>query len=378
MDFYFVVDFGTSFLKSVIFSPAKDGVKVSDFSKFSYNPSSKFDLEIKLKGLISKLKGKANFNFATLGIGEGIGKGKIKRAVFLRKNPKIKITKKELEKIIKIAQRDTFFEVGKEFKGRKIIPVLAKIKKVMVDREEVLSPIGLRGEEIFFKIMNFYLPLDFYKRLKKIFLSFKINLSFEYIPEVLSNFHFLQYSNQKKTSFPKYIGSKNKIFIDIGGKSTQICNFKNGEIDKIYTVPLGGDEIVEKFIRDFKVKKEDLIFRGGEITVGFKKGREMPLFNIQQRIQEILKENYQEWKIRFQDIVEDFEKEYLPLEIYLFGGGSYFLSLEKLRKDLAKFPCRCIIKKISPLDLKSILNFDLDDSQATIPLLICINSFQKI
>lgn len=372
MNFHVVVDLGTSFLKSVIFSPASGRVKVFDFSKISYNSNSKLDFKLKLKSLISKLKEKANFNFIVFGVGEGIGWSKIKRAVFLRKNPKSKITKKEFENMIKIAQRDVFLEAKKEFKGRKIVPVLAKIKKVMIDREEIPSPLNLQGEEIYFKIMNFYLPLDFYKRLQRIFLPFKINFSFEYIPEILSTFHLLQYSNQKN------IGSKNKIFIDIGGKSTQICNARDSEIEKIYTVPFGGDDVVEKFMKDLGIKKEDLVFKGEEITVSFKKERKMRPLNIQQKIQEILKENYLQWKTRFKNIVGDFQKELSPLEVYLFGGGSNFLSKDELRRDFAKFPFRCIIKKIGPLDLRNVSNFDLDDSQATIPLIISIALLKNI
>lgn len=361
------IDLGTSFLKSILFSIEREKLNFFDFLKTPYDPKSRKDFKLKLKELI--LKENLNFNSVIIGVGEGVGKGKIKEKNFLRKRPGRPIKSGEFERMIKSIQEESFFEAKEEFKNQEIFQVSARVKKVMIDGKETSSPIGACGERVFLKIINLYLPEDFYKEIKNIFLSLKIkSFSFEYIPEILNNFP-LQYVLRKNSSL-KYIGSKFKIFIDVGGENTQISFSREGELLKVKEIPFGGNHFIKKIIKTLKIKKEDLSLEEGEDIIRFKIRKETPLPKIEKEIKEILYSELREWEQKIIPTMGYFKKENFPKEIYLFGGGSGLLLFNKLKRDFSKLLFPCIIKRVKPLDLKDI-NFRSEDFQATIPFLIC-------
>ena len=243
-----VIDLGTTFLKGISFLPENKGIKILDFLKVPYDPQSKINLKDKLRGLVLALKKKKKLKFKSLiiGVGEGIGKGKIKEISLLRKKSQSSITSTEFKKILQKAQKESFLEVQKEFNRKKIIVIYPKIKKIIIDDQYVQDPIGMPAKEISLKVINFYLPLDFYGTLKRVFLSLKIKPLFYYTPDIISSVM----PSLKKGS---------NIFIDIGGKNTQISLFKNDEIEEIKDFPIGGENFIERISKSLKIEKGAII-----------------------------------------------------------------------------------------------------------------------
>lgn len=308
------LDFGTSFLKAVLFFP--EDLKILNILKIPYDPNSQFSVEERLGKIISFLEKKQKNwlaregrpFFSILGIGENPGKGKIKTKTFLRKNPKKEIKPSEFEGFLKEIQKESFLETKDDFEEKKFLLVSAKIKKVKVDDWQVSNPLSLLGKTIFLKIINLYLKKDFYQSIRNVFSYFKIKpLCFCYIPDI-----FPSALNDFKSS---------GIFIDVGGKNTQIF-LVTSELEIIKEIPIGGENFT-----------------------------------------------YQSWEEKIISTISEFLslKRNLPKDLYLFGGGSQFVA----RYHLIKLPFSFIIKRVTPLDLKNIRERIADNFQTTVPLAIC-------
>jgi len=365
------IDLGTSYLKSVAFLLEKRGIKVLNFTKVVYTPDLIDDFEEKIKEMILGIKGRYDFNLAVIGSGEGIGKGSINRSVFLRRSYLSPITKNELKEITRDAQRKSFIKTEKEIGNKKFFLASAKIKNITIDGHQTFSPIGLTGKKLSLEIVNFYLPLKIYQSLKKSLFSLNIKeLSFEYIPWILPNVLF-DYAVEDKLPF-RQIGSKTKFFIDVGGRNSQISIMEKGEIEKVMEVNFGGNHFIERIAAKLKIEPDQLFFERKENILEFKIKKDSITNESQQKIiQEVLEESNRVWREKIIVALENHEQKRSTIEIYLFGGGSNFLFLEEFKKEFAKKSFHCIIKKITPLDLKYIFNFNSSDPQATIPLLIC-------
>ena len=371
------IDLGTTFLKGVSFFPEGKGLRILRFSKIDYNLALLTDFEKKIKAIISNLKGRYDFNSAVIGCGEGVGKGTIEKGSFLRKFPLAPLREEELKGIIKNIQKNSLSEIEKMPNKRKFFLVLAKIESISIDGHKIFSPVGLAGRKISFKIVNFYLPLKIYQLLKKIFRSFNIEkFSFEYIPEILPD--FLSDYTGKDRSEIEHIGSKIKFFIDAGGKNTQVSIFQKGEIEKVIEIPFGGGDFINRIQKGLRIEPEQLSFKSNRERIEFKiKKSDIPWPSQQKIIQDILEEESEKWLRKLIPVFERYREEKLPFEMYFFGGGSTFLLPDMIKTELARKSFSCIIKKISPFNLKGIFNFSEDDLQMTIPLLICKTLLKK-
>lgn len=367
------LDLGTSFLKTVTFSLEQKGVRILSFGKTSYDSKSIKSLEKKIKEILSSKKREYKINQAIIGSGEGVGKGGINKDIFFRKSYSSPISKSELGEFIKNSQKKSFFQKAEELNNESFFLVSAKIKNIVIDGRLTFSPIGKTGRKIYLEIVNFYLPLKIYQSLKKILSSLNIeNYSFEYIPSLLPNILF-EYTDGRGPLTRK-IGSKVKFFIDIGGKSTQMSVLEDGEINKVIEVSFGGDYFIKRILEKLKIKLDQLsLIDNRDITEFRIRKSSISSDNRKRIIQNIFERGNKIWTEKMLLILNDYKKKDRPFEIYLFGGGSDFISLEKSQKEFARESFHCIIKRVSPLDLKHVFNFDSKDSQATIPLLLCKN-----
>ncbi|MCZ2846285.1 MAG: hypothetical protein O2U61_07335, partial [Candidatus Bathyarchaeota archaeon] len=160
----------------------------------------------------------------------------------------------------------------------------------------------------------------------------------------------------------------------IGGKSTQMSVLENGEINKIIEVSFGGNYFINKILEKLKIKPDQLSLIDKRDIIEFQIRKSSISSDDQKRIiQDIFERGNKIWTKKMLSILNDYKKKDRPFEIYLLGGGSDFISLEKSQKEFARESFRCIIKRVNPLDLKHVFNFDSKDSQATIPLLLCKN-----
>lgn len=361
------IDLGTSYLKGVSFLPQENKVRIFDFLGIPYNPYFSNDLEAKLEELISFFKNekRTDFDSVILGLGEGLAKGVVKKINFARKRPRRPITKSEFREIIERLQKDSYQTV-QNYLNKKIILVKAAIKNIVVDNWETLSPIGIPANTITLKIINFYLPFDFSKRIEKFFSKKRIKIfSVKYIPEDFPDTildYFSPYEEKRE---------KEKIFIDIGGENTQVYITKGDKIETIKDFSIGGEEFNRRIAEVLNIKKE--LFRELIKEIKLKTGKGFFSPPIERKIKEAIYYQYKLWEEELSSVLENFsifpsyEKEfYSPLKpirrLYLFGGGTDLFFFDEFRKKFTNPPYSFIIKRIGLNDFKHIRNEFLEES----------------
>ena len=183
------IDFTPYFLRGFSFVKNKNKIKFLDFLELPYNRRIKLDLEVKLIDLILSLekKRRMHFNSGVIRVGKkGVGKEVIKKKKFVRNNPLRPISKNEFKKIIEKCQKELFFEMKKAvlspfnfmIADDKLFLANAGIKEVAIDDKVVANPIGVLGKTISLTVVNIYLPINFYKVIKKTFSKLKIKFVF--------------------------------------------------------------------------------------------------------------------------------------------------------------------------------------------------------
>ena len=184
------IDFTPYFLKGFSFVREKNKIKILDSLELPCNQRLNIDLEVKLIDLILSLekKRRINFNLVVIRVVKGgVGKEVIKKKKFIRKYPLMPVSKNEFKKIIEECQKESFFEMKKAIHSPfnfmavndRISLANAGIKEIVIDNEIVANPIGVLGKTISLTIINIYLPINFYKIIKRTFSKLKIKFTFE-------------------------------------------------------------------------------------------------------------------------------------------------------------------------------------------------------
>jgi len=352
-----IVDFGSTFLKGLGFVPSKNGAKIFDFYKRRYLPEKPQEIAKGLRLLLSYFAKEISFKNTKLIVvfGEEMGVGDLEKVKFKRENETKPITKKEFSSLLRLIQEKSAREVENRFSREKIILAFSEIENIEIDGWETSSPINFSGSEIVLEIVNFYLSYRIFAILKKELFRAKIkNVSLVYFPKLLAKI-FSQEGNLPS-----------KVFIDIGGKSTQIFEAFYGKLQWIKKIPFGGDHFTQKIAEEFEIPLSAQDF-AEEIKKKIYQGFFAPYFK--KRLEAVLNKAYNEWEDL---VIDNLEKESSSCEVYLLGGGSNLPLFNKLKKRLENFYSFPIIQKnLSNLSfLKGQEELGISDSQMTNLILI--------
>lgn len=296
------------------------------------------------------------------GLTADIFKERISRQNFIRKNPQELVQKKEKDEI----RRKIFDETSKEilkqgFLTRDLFFAIQKILGIEIDGYSVQEIENYRGKNLNFKVLSAFLPLSYFKEIEDIFQKFHFSKNRKIV--LLS---------EGLTSFVKE-KSDNFIFINIGGKITQIFLTKEDKIEKIDEFKIGGavfsESLSEKLglrLLEARILKER--YGKGELS------RESTL-----RIKEILSEPCQTWFSAFKTkLGEMAESRLLPQKIGIFGGGSLLPEIKEVLEtgnwEGFSFTGQREVKSISLDDFKNTedLTRKLNDPQFISPLLMTL------
>lgn len=325
-----ILDFGSSFLKGLGFLPSKEGARIVDFYKKRYSFEKVQEMIGELRLLLEHFAKSFSISGAQFVIlaGEGIGVGDLKKIKFKREERRRPLGKKEFSRLIHFVQEKSSREVESRFPGEKILLAFSEIENVEIDGWETSSPINLAGEEVTLEVVNFYLPQRILRALKKEFSAAGIkNISLIYFPKVLAKL------------FSGESGLPTKIFIDVGGKNTQLFETFEDKMQWIRSFPFGGDHFSKRIIDEFGLPPEAQDFVE-EVKQKIYQGIFTPYFK--RKLEMILKEAYFEWE---NFALEHFGKKDLPFEIYLLGGGSNLPLFNRFSRTLENFYSFPIIQK---------------------------------
>lgn len=257
---------------------------------------------------------------------------------FLRKSPKTKILEKE-EALIKnqiseIAKKDISQAFFKEsgILASDIHWVYSKISQIKIDGYPISSLRGYHGRELEFKVLATFLPRYYWENIQRVIdsLGFKI----------FKTVHFVQ-------GILPLCDNRNGLFLDVGGKITQLFKIKNCKIDRIDEFEGGGEMFVQNLSKTLGLDKETAR------NFSEKYSRKKLSSEVQERIKAILLEDKIIWhnslkaklkKMSFKD----------PSFVFLSGGGSCFPEIQGALLENKESSGNSKIKYIRLRDLEDI------------------------
>ena len=327
---FLVLDIGTEAVK-VLLSKKENrktvilGFAVQYFERYGVFNGQDFAAEVMKKAILKAIAGveqKAKMPVLVT-LPPDILKAKIIEQTFRQKDPKKKIARKEekiiLGQVFKKAQEEISQAFFKKFG---ILPkdinwISFNILNIKVDGYSVRRVRGYNGRELKFKILVIFSPKYYFEVAQKILEGLKLRVSkIIHLTEVL----------------PVVFGEKisDGIFIDVGGRISQIFIVKNGELIQFREFEKGGEIFTQKLSETLGIDIESArIFKEK-----YANGQLSP--ESEQRIREIFLEEKRTWH-------EGLDLAFLP--IFLFGGASL---LPEIRETLGES------KILYPKDLKNI------------------------
>ena len=244
---------------------------------------------------------------------------------YIRKNSRAKIDTKEIKDVVYQAKLDSFKEIKKrmteeENRNSDIRIASAVIADVCIDGYMVMSPVGFRGNEIELRIFNSILSeknLEIIKSIAK-----KLNLD---IINIIAEPYAVAMSMGIKE-----IIKFNAIFVDIGGKTTNVTVISEGNVKKVKTFDIGGRTITKDLAQEL-----DLEFSKAEkLKINYLNKQ-----NKKDILDKIEKVFNRDLGIIFAGIElslgEFLDSNLLPSKILFYGGTSQILSESDIADESA-------------------------------------------
>lgn len=375
---FLALDIGTEAIKSLIFQREKGentilGADLKDNHSLGIIDGENLETEIMAEAIsetIKQSKKKARVeikNYLTFGRFSGnILKERVAFDHFQRDYPEKVISGREEDEIYRKVIDKAKEKISKEFFEKSGIltqdlyyldsEILErKINGYRVDKLE-----GVSGKDLEFKILFLFVPKDYLNNIEKI--AKKINLN---------NLKLASESKNLITAF--YDQKITAIFLDIGGRLTQIFLMKEGNIQALDGFDIGGDFFSQRLSQTLGIDKS----QAEDLKIRYAKGDLSE--DVRKKIRDMLFSSTQVWleklKAKLRKISE--EEGLLPPTIFLFGGGSLLPEIREIsigdnREDLP-FLSK---PQINPLSLKYLKNIKdktniVNTSQYIPTLLLC-------
>lgn len=359
-EIFLALDIGTEAIKSLIFTKEKEkniilGADLKEYYRLGIQDGADLTKEVMKEAIlevVSQAKKQAKTEMKECLIlwrlPGNILKEKIVLNSFQRKNPKKIIDQEEEDEIYHKIINQTQQEISQGvFQESGILPrdihfIDFKILERKMDGYQINQLTGISGQNLVFRILFTFLAKNYLESVKKI--TKDLGLERLRIVSEAENL-CLAFSSQKITA----------VFLDIGGKFTQIVSMKEGKIQTLSGFEMGGEIFSQKLSQILgitKIRAEDLKIRYAQRTLSEE---------VRKRISEILLYDCRSWfsnlKLKLREISRG-EEKILPQTILLFGGGSLLPEIEEILAgeewDDLPFLNRPQVKFISPKDLKNI------------------------
>jgi len=282
-----------------------------------------------------------------------------------RKYPKFKITRKELQGLVKKVQWKTYDVIRKQLAQEIGYPevevrlVNSAIVDIVVDGHRLQNPLGFQGREISVSMFNSYAPLVCVGALQTVADELGLSLiSIATEPYAVAR----AYNQDDPNDF-------SGIFIDIGGGTTDVALVINGGVVGTKMFALGGRAFTKRVSKAY-----DLPFqKAEELKIAHSKGELAE--SKEKKLKAIFLSDAEVWLQGLEMTLEDFPKEsVLPNRIYICGGGSALPEIMEVlaaenwweKLHFAKAP---IVKRIAPKEVSAVVDdIGLSDPQDITPL----------
>jgi len=238
-----------------------------------------------------------------------------------RKNPKGLIDEKEANLILEEVSSKTEEAVSQILAEEiGILPkdlhlTSLKILEIKIDGYQVPTLQGYNGKNLVFKILTTFLPEDYFKNIEDIARELGLKRL-----EILHPAQGLPTINLTE--------GENSIFLDIGGKTTQIFLIKDGKLEKTEQFEDGGVSFSQSLSQDLGISEKD----GRELKERYSK--KLLSIEVKNRISEILARPKIDWYNNLKLKIKEMNpKGLLPSIFYLFGGGSQLPEIQEILQE---------------------------------------------
>lgn len=353
---FLALDIGTEAVKSLTFRKGDDriiviGKFVQYLDELGLSINTDFDPSI-IKKAISKVLEKARSKKGTeissvlLKLPANVSRSEIISVLFKRENHKKIITEKE--------ERDIYEKISEETKKRAyqnfsektgilsqdIQLIDLEIIQIKIDGYEVSKIKGLAGNKIGFQVLISYVPKYYMDEIKK--MCQELNLK---IFKFFHDSYGIKYFIEKE--------EKNGIFLDIGGKVTQIFLAREAKLEKIGEFPIGSHFFSLALSQNLGMSIE------GARILKETYSKRLLSEEVRRRIRQIFSYYLIKWFESLKTKLRE-EKLLLPSNFFLVGGGSELPEMQEILSqgdwgDLS-FISQPEARLLLPKDLKNIVD----------------------
>lgn len=340
---FLVLDFGQNSVKGLVFeiTPQREIKKFGQakIERFGVFRARDFQLEIikkAVENLIAELKIRKKIKKLKVIVGgfPDIFQAKVIRVSYQRKDCSRKIGRGEEEeiyqKIFKKGERKLINQLQKE---AKIEILKKKILEKRISGYQVPSLMGFRGEKLDFKVLFIFSARENLKIISSLLRTLRLRE-----PKIFHQVEGLIKLNEIKKI-------ENRIFVDIGGKTTQVFYFKDG-LELVESFPFGGDDFTQAIAHYFGISNqeaENLKVRLIENQLSSE---------VRKEIEKVISPAVKKWLKLFKKLLESKDKRFFGFskKISFLGGGS---KLVEIKKEIEKIGFELRDLKIEELPLKN-------------------------
>jgi len=327
-EIFLALDIGTEAVKSLIFKKEDDkntilGKGLEYFEGAESFKNLDFPEEI-LKNTITRaidqISKIAKTKNIFLGLPTDVLIAKIVSQNFERKNPKEPISQSEKKKIEEEVFLSIKNKIAQEFSQKTgFLPQdfhfsNLKILETKIDGYNVPSPLNLSGQNLEFRVLVVFLARYQLEKIGKICQN--LNLKILKIVHPVENLNCL---------FPDE--KINAIYLDIGGKITNIFLVEKGKLTEISHFDRGGINFTEKLYQDLGLSFFDAR------TLKENYSHSILSEKVQKRMKEIFSDALRSWFENLKGNLKKFPQKLLPANFFLFGGGSLLPDISEILEN---------------------------------------------
>lgn len=313
---FLALDIGTEAVKAAVFSREKDkkiifGSGIRYYDRFGVFNSRDFETDVVKKAIINSVEearkqAQAKIKSAYISLPPNVVKARIVFESIGREKPKELINEKEEEEITKEIFTRAEARIIRDFsrddsgQGQDIEFVAKQMLQIKMDGYKIPALKKYDGERLDFVVLLIFLPKNYFKIIKNVTDGLGISISkIVHEAEGLSRF------------FRDYDG----IFLDIGGKITQIFLVRSGVLEFSGEFEGGGENFTKAISDALGFRSDDARF--------FKEGyaKQFLTKEVQDKVAEILRPCFSKW---MSVLFSKLQKSKNPIfsNIFVFGGGS--------------------------------------------------------
>ncbi|XLQ19932.1 MAG: cell division FtsA domain-containing protein [Candidatus Moraniibacteriota bacterium] len=324
-EYYLALDIGTEMVKSIVFridEESTKGVVVGIGKERQKRNNMQSGAISDINGVIEickksisqakKMAGVDDVSHAVMGVAGELVKGTTTTVHYDRANPSNRMELPELKEIIQRVQWKALERIREQMEwelGRSVDVKLinAAIVDVRIDGYRVANPLNFQGKNLSISIFNSYAPLMHLGAIDMI--AQELNLD-------LMRVAAEPYAVSASVGYEDILDF-NGIFIDIGGGTTDIAVVRNGGLEGTKMFALGGRAFTKRLAQSLRIPFEE----AETLKIKYTHGKLQS--NVSEQFSKILLQDSLVWLGGVElSLMEFADKDLLPSNIYLCGGGS--------------------------------------------------------